>query len=153
MVELIYSQHALPAMYNTVTCNGVTQLVTLNITAGPLLTTVAYIRIYKVVRYHQNQIQGQLQLNAEEMQLHREKKSAFNAVFVYIVFIACYLPGLCSVMLVMTNISRSYFLATNHATFFLILLNSSLNPFVYCWRYPVIREIVKNKVKKIYCVH
>ena len=117
---------------------------------GFLLTTVAYIRIYKVVRYHQNQIQSQLQqANHQEMELHREKKSAFNALFIYVVFVLCYLPYFCVLMFYGNNDPRSSLLAPYVATHFLILLNSSLNPLVYCWRYREIRQIVKSTVKKI----
>ena len=60
---------------------------------GLLLTSMAYIRIYKVARHYQNQIQSQLQLqHVQAMGLIREKKSAFNALFVYFVFLACNLP-------------------------------------------------------------
>ena len=117
---------------------------------GFLLTTVAYIRIYKVVRYHHNQILSQLQqANHQEMEQHREKKSAFNALFIYVVFLVCYLPYFCVLMLYGTNGSRSSFLAPYFTTHFLVLLNSSLNPLVYCWRYREIRQIVKSTVKKI----
>ena len=117
---------------------------------GFLLTTVAYIRIFKVVRYHQNQIQSQLQqANHQEMELHREKKSAFNALFIYVVFVLCYLPYFCVLMFHENNGPRSSLLAPYVATHFLILLNSSLNPLVYCWRYREIRQIVKSTVKKI----
>ena len=61
-----------------------------------LLTTVAYIRIYKVVRYHRIQIQSQLQLqNFEVEDLRRQKKSAWNALIVYVTFLFCYLPFFC----------------------------------------------------------
>ena len=101
---------------------------------GFLLTTVAYIRIYKVVRYHQNQIQSQLQqANHQEMELHRQKKSTFNALFIYVVFVFCYLPHLCVLMSYGNNGSRSSLLAPLVATHFLVILNSSLNPLVYCW--------------------
>ena len=70
--------------------------------AGLLLSAVANIRIYRVVRYHQNQIhcQQQLQLPNAQVMVHlREKKSALNALFVYVVFVACYLLHLCSAFL------------------------------------------------------
>ena len=118
---------------------------------GLLLTTAIYIRIYKVVRHHQNQIQSQLQTqNAQAMELLRQKKSAYNALFVYLVFLACYLPYNTSVVLYITNSLRISFLITREALFFLALLNSSINPFVYCWRYREIRETVKSIVKKIF---
>ena len=49
---------------------------------GFLLTTFAYVRVYIVARYHQNQIQAQFQpRNAEAMVLLRERKSALNVVY------------------------------------------------------------------------
>ena len=118
------------------------------------LTVVAYIRIYQVVKYHQKQIARQLQLQYDQaVDLLREKKSAINALYVFIVFVVCYFPNLCAAMLLITNSSRTSFLAAYHVTAFIVLLNSSLNPIVYCWRYREIREIMKNTVNKIFRFH
>ena len=64
---------------------------------GYVLTTVAYVRIYKVVRYHQNQIYSQNQLqNAQTREAHKQRKSAYNSLFVSVVFLACYKSvGIC----------------------------------------------------------
>ena len=123
---------------------------------GLFLTTVAYIRIYKVVRYHLNQIQSQpQQVNYQETELLREKKSAFNALFVYVVFIVCYLPYICVIMLSLTYGFHKSFIAapSKEATLFVVLLNSSINPLVYCWGYREIRQIVKSTLKKIFHVY
>ena len=121
--------------------------------AGLLLTTVAYIRIYKTVKCHQNQIQTQHQSpSVQATEPLREKKSALNALFVYIVFVACYLPRFCSTMMLHTINSGISSSAANDATILILLLNSSLNPILYCWRYREIREIVKNTVKNIFRV-
>ena len=118
---------------------------------GLLLTTVAYIRIYRVVRYHQNQIHSQLQQqNAQTMELLREKKSAFNAMHFYVIFVACYLPNFCSSILLITDSSKISFWLAFYVTIVFVLLNSSLNPVVYCWRYREIRQIMKSTVKKIF---
>lgn len=120
---------------------------------GLLVTAVAYIRIYQVVRYHLNQIERQLQLQYHEaVDFFRERRSAINAFFVFVVFIACYIPNFCTAMLLIYNSSRVCYLAAYHVTSFLILLNSSLNPLIYCWRYREIREVVKSTVKKIFNV-
>ena len=116
---------------------------------GFFLTTLAYINIYRVVRHHQNQIHSQLQQqNAQAMELLREKKAAFNAVFFYVIFVACYLPYFCSAILLATDSAQASFWLADHISFFFVLLNSSLNPVVYCWRYQEIRHIVKSTVKK-----
>ena len=121
--------------------------------AGLLLTTAAYIRIYKVARYHWNQIHSQQELqNAQVRKLLREKKSAINALFVYIVFLLCYVPYFCSVMLLIINNFGISFLVAEHCSVFLILFNSSLNPLVYCWRYRELRVIAKSMVKKVLCI-
>ena len=118
---------------------------------GYALTTVAYVRIYKVVKYHQNQIYSQNQLqNAQTREAHRQRKSAYNSLFVSVVFLACYFPFFPSTILYETNTSEISFLVAQVASVFLICLNSSLNPIVYCWRYREIREIVKSTVKKLF---
>ena len=118
---------------------------------GYVLTTLAYVRIYKVVKYHQNQIYGQNQLqNAQAREAHKQRKSAYNSLFVSVVFLACYLPLLPSRILYLTNTSEISFLVAYFSSIFLIYLNSSLNPFVYCWRYPEIRQSVKSTVKQIF---
>ena len=121
---------------------------------GLFLTTVAYLRIYKVVRYHQNQIHHQLQLpDAQAPELLREKKSAFNSLFVYVVFLVCFLPHLCSLMFLINNSLQISLLLIEQVSRFLVFLNSSLNPLIYCWRYREIREIVKSTVKKIFRIN
>ena len=118
---------------------------------GYVLTTLANVRIYKVVRYHQNQIYSQNQLqNAQTREAHRQRKSAYNSLFVSVVFLACYFPFLPCTILYLTNTSEISFLVAHFASIFLIYLNSSLNPFVYCWRYPEIRQSVKSTVKQIF---
>ena len=115
-----------------------------------LSTTVAYMRIYKVVRYHRIQIRSQLQLqNFEVGDLHRQKKSAWNALIVYVTFLFCYLPFYVSVLFVLIDTEGMSPLIANYATFLIIFLNSSLNPLVYCWRYREIRNIVRSSLKKV----
>ena len=117
---------------------------------GILLTTVAYIRIYRAVRYHQNQIHSQLQQqNTQVMELFREKKAAFNAVHFYVIFVSCYLPNFCSTILSTTDNTQSSLWLAFYVTFFCVLLNSSLNPLVYCWRYRETRQTIKSTVKTI----
>lgn len=116
---------------------------------GLFFTSMAYIRIYKVVKYHQNRIQCQFEgPNVQTENLLREKKSAFSSLFVYIVLVMCYLPNLCTqiIILLATGAGITGILITEHVSLFLLLLNSSLNPVIYCWRCREIRIILKNKI-------
>ena len=117
---------------------------------GLFVTTVVYIHIYRVARHHQNQILSQCQrYNDQAMEVLRAKKSAMNAMFVYLIFIACYVPNSCTTILLLTDKSRLSFILANQMSVFLILLNSTLNPFLFCWRYRELRRNVKITVKKL----
>ena len=118
---------------------------------GLLLTTAAYIRVYKVVRHHRNQIQSQLQMhNAQAVELLRQKKSACNALVVYVLFVVCYLPCFTCAVLYTSYGTQISFKVSALVARFLVVLQSSFNPLVHCWRYREIREIVKSTVKKIF---
>ena len=117
---------------------------------GLFLITVAYFCIYEVVRYHQNEIHGQNQIqNGQALQASRVKKSALNTFYIYIISLACFTPNLIAGILQEVDNSRVSTLVAYNASAFLVLLNSSLNSLVYCWRYREVRNIVKNTVKKI----
>ena len=159
--ELVTSKRVIIALVSVWLTSGVAAslFVSLNIRnamvvitefVGILLTTVAYIRIYRAVRHHQDQMHSQLQQqNAQARELFREKKSAFNTVHFYVILVACYLPKFCSAILLITDSAQSFFWLADHVTLFFVLLNSSINPVVYCWRYQEIRQIMKSTVKKI----
>ena len=162
--ELVTSKRVILALVSIWITSGVAALLTVSVHVnrsvvvvmivefvGFLFTTVAYIRIYRAVRHHQNQIHSQLQQqNAQAIELFREKKAAFNAVHFYVIFVACYLPNLCSSILLITESPQISFWLAVHATYFFVLFNSSLNPVVYCWRYREIRQIMIRRVKKIF---
>lgn len=120
---------------------------------GIVLTTVVYIYIYKVVRFHRNQIRCQFQVQIRQgLEITRQNKSAYNALIVYVVFVACYLPLFTSFILLTVDNFRSSFLVYDHVSILLAFLNSSLNPLLYCWRYREIRVNVKNSLSNIFCV-
>ena len=116
--------------------------------SGFLLTTFACVYVYIVARYHQNQIQAQFQQqNAQVIVLLRERKSALNVMYIYIVFVACYLPKLCSTFAEAITGNPS---VLKPFALFLVFFNSSLNPLVYCWRLREVRQIMKDTLKKFF---
>ncbi|XP_068735643.1 melanocyte-stimulating hormone receptor-like [Montipora capricornis] len=120
---------------------------------GFLLTTVAYFRVYNVARYHRNRIHHQFQQqNLQAVVLLRERKSSLNVIYIYAVFVACYLPNFCCLIFLKAGNSSDSVLAAYRVTLFFVLLNSSLNPLIYCWRYPEVRVIMKSILKKIFRV-
>ena len=160
--ELVTSKRVNMALIMLWLTSGVAALISILITVGNktiatvqfillLLTTVGYVRIYKAVRYHRIQIQSQLQLqNVQAEDLLRQKKSALNTLIVFVTFLFCYVPFYVSVLFVLIDSETGMSpLIANYATLLVIFLNSSLNPFFYCWRYREIRNIVRSSLKKV----
>ena len=120
---------------------------------GFMLTTVAYYRVYLVTRYHQNQIRIQRQQqNAQAATvLLRERKSSLNVLYIYIAFAVTYLPRFCSVLIRKSNPSNDSAWVACYMTMFLVLINSSMNPLIYCWRYHEVQKVIKKTCKKTFC--
>ena len=111
---------------------------------GLFLTTLVYIRIYFAVRGHKNQIQAlqvqQVAQFGEVANFASLIKSVVGALYVYLVFLICYLPFF--VCLITIKI-RGTSLALKRFFLFsvtLVYLNSSLNPVIYCWKMRHIRH-------------
>ena len=121
------------------------------ISLGTSLTSLAYFRIYRIVNRHRAQIQNQVvQFQAQSgcaVNLKKITKSATSMLMVYCLLLFCYLPYLCVACVTVaaghTILRQSVFEIA--AT--LMFLNSSLNPFVYCWRLSGIRSAVLKTLK------
>ena len=117
------------------------------------ISTISHVKIYQTVRHHRHAIQIQLQAvgsntgNANNMS--GLKKSAFNAFIVFLVLIICYCPYLV-VYVISSFYSINDFLARSLAST-IVFTNSSLNPFLYCWRLREIRKVVLRTPRKLVC--
>ena len=116
-----------------------------------LFTSWAYARIYKVLRHHKIQIRCELQQTSDHSVragLLRQQKNALDVFIVYVVFVVCYLPHV--FVSIIPLVDSSFAVGVyHHTTVFLIFLNSSLNPILYCWRYREIRQNVRSAMHKI----
>ena len=120
-------------------------------------TCIVYIKIYQVVRRHKTQIQDQMtvsQMSQNEIsRLKRSRKSAINSLYVFFVFMLCYLPLFVATGI--NNMSSSSNTAAALAYEFsltLLLSNSSLNPLLYCLRLREFRSAVKKTYRRIFCL-
>ena len=112
-----------------------------------LVMSVACIKIYRRLRAQQIQRQapGQAQQQAgNTLNMARYRRTASVTLTVYVLFMICYLPFWCvdAVRSVIERTALSEILWD--FSYSVVLLNSLLNPFVYCLRLPDIRtEVVK----------
>ena len=117
------------------------------------VTTWVYSRIYLTVRRHKNQIQAlQVQQVAQTNEMATFAslvKSVVGILYVYVVFLICYLPF--STCLVAIEINGTS-IALKRLFLFsvtLVFLNSSLNPVIYCWKMRHIRHSIMDIPRNI----
>ena len=119
-----------------------------------LISTFSYIRIYRIVRRHQIQMQAQqqaVQSSDAENNLHitRLKRSALNTFVFYITLTICYFPMY--VLLTLKGLSYQDWETGWDFAVTLVYLNSCINPFLYCWRLRELRLAVVKTARQMLC--
>ena len=119
-----------------------------------LLSSACYVRIYRIAQKHQSQIHvlqiavGNHGGNISQTML-RSAKSAKNTFIYYIVMILCYTPLFASMSILAISPDRWSIAWTLGDT--VAFMNSSINPFLYCWRLREIRKAVVKTVRQMLC--
>ena len=128
-------------------------------TAFCLVTTIcAYTKIFMSLRH--NQIHGQNHVvqgqssQANTLNIARYRKAVYSALWVQVTLVICYLPyGIAVALTPQRGMPLSTFLARGF-TVTLLFLNSSLNPFLYCWKITEVRQAVKETVQQLhFCIN
>ena len=120
-----------------------------------VITGILYCKIYAAVRHHTNQmhaLQVQQEAQNEDMaNAARQIKTALATFYVYVVFLACYLPISC-VRFAEINGETALLSHLEYFTLTLVYLNSSLNPLIYCWKMRYIRQTVMDILRNILAI-
>ena len=77
----------------------------------------------------------------------KAEKSSLATFYIYLVYLACYLPIACVVLAKVNSKTALYFTSAT-----LVYLNSSLNPLIYCWKMRHIRQTVMNILRTIFAI-
>ena len=117
-----------------------------------ITTTFLSVKLYLTLRRHINQIQvPQVAQNDQGESVQRKRTSAMASIYVYLVFIACYLPEIC-VLITIATISEPrndlHHLALYTLT--LLFLNSTLNPLIYCWKMKRIQHTIVGTLRYLF---
>ena len=139
------------------TPNNISFLIAAVIEVVCLATTTFFnYKINLAVRRHTNQIQA-LQLQLQEEPQNGEnaansaslRKSALGAFYLYLLFLLCYLPNICSYIFMTIYGSGTTIRGLFVCTLTLIFVNSSLNPLIYCWKMRHVRHAIMDILRKI----
>ena len=126
------------------------------VTALCLVTTIfAYAKIFITLRHNQIHVQNHAAQGqpsqAIPLNIARYRKAVYSALWVQGTLGICYLPYNITVFLTpQRGMPLSIYLARNF-TASMVLLNSSLNPLLYCWKIREVRQAVKETLRQLFC--
>lgn len=119
------------------------------------VTSVAYIKVFRIIRRHQNQIRANEScpnFAQPAINLAKYKKSVFSIFYILVIFYTGYLPmALTLVLMMIFGKNSSVIVLSFYISIMLVFLSSSLNPLLYLWRMKDIRQEVVKLVKRIFC--
>ena len=120
-----------------------------------ITATSLSVKLKQTLRRHITQIQIPKEAQNHQVEIvQRNRKSAMASLYVYLVFIVCYLPNTCVVITIATiSEPRNDLQHLRLYTLTLIFLNSTLNPLIYCWKMKQIRNTVTGKLRDVFSRH
>ena len=114
-----------------------------------VISSLCYTKVFVVlrrrkVRLEDSAFQGPTEVIKVPLNLARYRKAVYSALWVQVTLVVCYLPF--GIATTIPEISLSVYLMT----LTLLLLNSSLNPFIYCWKIREVRQAVKDTIRQLF---
>ncbi|KAJ7353775.1 hypothetical protein OS493_032360 [Desmophyllum pertusum] len=107
------------------------------------ISTLAYFKVFRIIRRHKQQVHANTY--AASINLEKYQKSVYTILWIMTLFLLSYSPYVFSTVFVeLLNVSHETSTAVRHVSTTVMLLSSSLNPFLYIWRLREIRDEVKH---------
>ena len=120
-----------------------------------VISIASYTKIFRTLRHHQAQVQDHVQQQPSQetaLNMERYRKAVSSALWVQLALAVCYVPKF--IILVVINHSKTYssrLVVIDSITTILVYFNSTLNPFLYCWRIREVRKAVKQTIQQALC--
>ena len=116
-----------------------------------LISLASYTKIFRTLRHHQAQVQQQpSQPNA--LNMARYRKAVHSALWVQSVLVICYTPYLIvGIVVTYSTTYSSHLVVTSEMATILVYFNSTLNPFLYCWKISEVRRAMKQTIRQALC--
>ena len=115
----------------------------------------SYTKIFRTLRHNQARVQDHVKQQSSQtnaLNMVRYRKAVNSALWVQLALAVCYVPKL--TMLVVSTHRKTYpllVIVINAITNILTCFNSTLNPFLYCWKVKEVRQAVKQTIRQALC--
>ena len=120
-----------------------------------VISTASYTSIFRTLRHHQAQVHDHVQKQQSQinvLNMARYRMAVNSALWVQLALVVCYVPQLI-MLLVITNRKNvsSHVIVIDAIRNILTYFNSTLNPFLYCWKVREVRQAVKQTIRRALC--
>ena len=114
-------------------------------------STFSYTKIFLTLRHNQIHAQGNVNQGQPnqtvQLNIARYKRTVSSALWVQVALVVCYLPfAIVEVLGLQRGVTSDIFVAWLYSAN-LPLLNSSLNPILYCWKIREVRRALKDTIR------
>ena len=122
-----------------------------------LISTFCYVKICHALRHHQVTVQPpahqgeKRRQRVNQLNVMRFRKTVISALWVQATFLMCFLPLTIIMILVISSFRTATAFFIRDLATSLLFFNSSLNPFIYCWKIKHMRQAVRGTVKRCLC--
>ena len=120
-----------------------------------LISIASYAKIFCALRRHHAQVQSHVQQQPSQpnaLNMARYKKAVYSALWVQLVLLACYVPmSVVGILMAHIKGDSSHLVVALGIVNTLVYFNSTLNPFLYCWKISEVRRAVKRTIRQVLC--
>ena len=121
-----------------------------------VISIASYTKIFRTLSDHHTQVQDHVQQQPSQpsgLNIARYRKAVYSALWVQLALVVCYAPGsiLATVLISYSESFSSHQFIAFGITLVLVSFNSTLNPFLYCWKISEVRQAVKQTIKQVLC--
>ena len=120
-----------------------------------VISIAAYTKIFRALGHHQAQIQDHVQQQPSHpnaLNMVRYREAVYNALWVQLALVVCYAPQFVGKIVRFASRKRfSSFFIIHEMAIILMFFNSTLNPFLYCWKISEVRRGVKQTIRRAIC--
>nr|XP_058960258.1 melanocyte-stimulating hormone receptor-like [Pocillopora verrucosa] len=120
-----------------------------------LISLASYTKIFRTLGHHQAQVQDHIQQQPSQpnaLNMARYRKAVHSALWVQLVLVVCYTPYyIVAIVVTYGTTYSSQLVITGEMATMLVYFNSTLNPFLYCWKISEVRRRMKQTIRQALC--
>ena len=122
---------------------------------GLIIPIASYTKIFRTLSHHEAQAQDHIQQppsRAIQLNIAQYRKAVYSALWVQLALVVCYVPM--SMVEIGTAFSKTYsshLIVIRGIAVTLVFFNSTVNPFLYCWRISEVRLAIKKSIRQALC--